>query len=53
MDEWWEECSDDDDDGEMEEQMNGLMSQSELKSKLSCCRFLALRFKMNNSVHCS
>lgn len=32
-------------DGEMEEQMNGLMSQSELRSKLSCCRFLALSFK--------
>lgn len=32
-------------DGEMEEQMNGLMSRSELRSKLSCCRFLALRCK--------
>lgn len=32
-------------DGEMEEEMNGLMSQSESGSKLSCCRFLALCFK--------
>lgn len=39
-------------DGEMEEQMNGLMSQSELRSELSCCRFLALCFKTDTSVRC-